>query len=205
MQQLMIENTFFKVLFEALPVMALVADAGGTVYALNDATRTTLGLQGEANLKKIGELFTCINSKVDAQGCGHAPGCQQCMVRQTALGAISGNKISRTKGKLDIMRTNYQIVTLIFLISAAPIEYKGKQLAVIILEDVSNVTELQGLLPMCAACKKIRDDAGYWNQVEKYIQEHSEVEFTHGLCPECIERMYPQFAKKVNQPVNQPV
>lgn len=49
---------------------------------------------------------------------------------------------------------------------------------------------LEGLLPICASCKKIRDDKGYWKQVDTYIHEHSAVEFSHGLCDECSEKMY---------------
>lgn len=48
---------------------------------------------------------------------------------------------------------------------------------------------LSGLLPMCAWCKKIRDDAGYWQQLEGYIQSHTHVEFSHSLCPDCTERV----------------
>ena len=50
---------------------------------------------------------------------------------------------------------------------------------------------LRGLLPICTSCKKIRDNQGYWNQLEIYIREHSEAEFTHGLCPECVKKFYP--------------
>ena len=50
---------------------------------------------------------------------------------------------------------------------------------------------LRGLLPICTSCKKIRDDQGCWNQLEIYIREHSEAEFTHGLCPECVKKFYP--------------
>ncbi len=49
---------------------------------------------------------------------------------------------------------------------------------------------LSGLLPICAECKKIRDDKGYWNQIESYIQKHSQAEFSHGICPDCSEKMY---------------
>lgn len=52
---------------------------------------------------------------------------------------------------------------------------------------------LQGLIPICASCKKIRDDKGYWNHVEQYICEHSAAEFTHGICPDCKKRLYPQI------------
>jgi len=53
-----------------------------------------------------------------------------------------------------------------------------------------NVKTLRGLLPICATCKKIRDDKGYWNQIEFYIREHSSADFTHGICPECAQRFY---------------
>jgi AmiR/NasT family two-component response regulator len=58
---------------------------------------------------------------------------------------------------------------------------------------LAKVKTLSGLLPICASCKKIRDDQGYWQQVEVYIRDHSEVEFTHGLCPDCIEKLYPDY------------
>jgi hypothetical protein len=55
-------------------------------------------------------------------------------------------------------------------------------------EALDKVKTLSGFLPICASCKKIRDDKGYWGQIEQYIREHSEVEFTHSLCPECYQK-----------------
>lgn len=57
-------------------------------------------------------------------------------------------------------------------------------------EALAKVKKLSGLLPICAACKKIRDDKGYWNQIETYIHDHSEAKFSHGVCPECSDKMY---------------
>ncbi len=62
-------------------------------------------------------------------------------------------------------------------------------------EAKEKIKILQGLLPICASCKKIRDDKGYWNQIESYIHDHSEAEFSHGICPECIKKLYPEFVK----------
>jgi hypothetical protein len=59
---------------------------------------------------------------------------------------------------------------------------------------VGQIKMLRGMLPICAGCKKIRDDSGYWNQMETYISKHSEADFSHGMCPECIERLYPDYA-----------
>jgi ligand-binding sensor domain-containing protein len=58
-------------------------------------------------------------------------------------------------------------------------------------EALGNVKQLSGLLPICASCKKIRDDGGYWNQLEQYISDHSDVGFSHGICPECMETQFP--------------
>ncbi len=58
---------------------------------------------------------------------------------------------------------------------------------------LAKVRQLSGLLPICASCKKIRDDRGYWNQIETYIRDHSEAEFSHGICPECSKRLYPGY------------
>lgn len=61
---------------------------------------------------------------------------------------------------------------------------------------LERVKQLSGLLPICFNCKRIRDDKGYWEQIEKYIREHSEAEFSHGLCPDCAHKLYPQYFKK---------
>ncbi len=60
-------------------------------------------------------------------------------------------------------------------------------------EALSNIKTLSGLLPICARCKKIRDDSGYWKQVEKYIEEHSNAMFSHSLCPDCEKELYPDI------------
>jgi PAS domain S-box-containing protein len=62
-------------------------------------------------------------------------------------------------------------------------------------DALASVKSLSGLLPICASCKKIRDDQGYWSQVESYIQSHSDATFTHGICPDCIKKLYPDLAE----------
>jgi hypothetical protein len=65
-------------------------------------------------------------------------------------------------------------------------------------EAFDRVNTLTGLLPMCASCKKIRDDKGYWNQLETYLKEYSDVEFSHSLCPDCAVKLYPDVELKKN-------
>ncbi|RJQ86195.1 MAG: hypothetical protein C4519_02500 [Desulfobacteraceae bacterium] len=61
-------------------------------------------------------------------------------------------------------------------------------------QALSKVKTLSGLLPICASCKKIRDDQGYWNQLESYIARRSEAEFSHSICPDCARKIYPEFS-----------
>lgn len=62
-------------------------------------------------------------------------------------------------------------------------------------EALDKVKLLSGFLPICCNCKKIRNDTGYWEQIEVYIRDHSEAEFSHGICPECMKKLYPEYAE----------
>jgi hypothetical protein len=59
---------------------------------------------------------------------------------------------------------------------------------------LNEVETLRGIIPICSYCKKIRDDDGLWNQMEAYISKHSEAEFSHGICPECVKKHFPTFS-----------
>jgi PAS domain S-box-containing protein len=59
---------------------------------------------------------------------------------------------------------------------------------------IAEIKKLSGLLPICASCKKIRDDKGYWTQIESYISRHSDTQFSHGICPDCLKKLYPEYA-----------
>jgi PAS domain S-box-containing protein len=67
-------------------------------------------------------------------------------------------------------------------------------------DALAEVRTLSGLLPICSSCKKIRDDKGYWKKLEVYFQSHSEVRFSHSLCPDCIQELYPDYAAKLKKP-----
>lgn len=73
------------------------------------------------------------------------------------------------------------------------INYNEKnKIATELQQTLQHVKKLQGILPICANCKKIRDDNGYWKQIEAYIREHSEADFSHDICPECSKKLYPE-------------
>ena len=108
-----------------------------------------------------------------------------------ALNKGSRQNIKKTSGALiqmlDVIQDNYQ-----------RIEDYNEELTTTVAELERTLAELRtlsGLLPICANCKKIRDDQGYWQQIEEYISEHSAATFSHGICPECLQVLYPEYAK----------
>lgn len=72
-------------------------------------------------------------------------------------------------------------------------EQERKALIEELQEALNKVKTLSGLIPICSSCKNIRDDKGFWNQVVAYVENHSEAEFTHGFCPECMKKFYPNL------------
>lgn len=63
-------------------------------------------------------------------------------------------------------------------------------------EALDHIKTLHGLLPICSSCKNIRNDKGYWEQIESYISDRSEAEFSHSICPDCAKKLYPELYKK---------
>ena len=78
-------------------------------------------------------------------------------------------------------------------------EEEKEKLIVELQEALAEVKKLSGLLPICASCKKIRDDKGYWNQIEIYIEQHSDALFSHGICPDCLKSLYPGLYQKMKE------
>lgn len=82
--------------------------------------------------------------------------------------------------------------TIFFVCVTAPLLRKLSKTIESLQVALKKVKLLSGFLPICSSCKKIRDDKGYWNQIELYIRDHSEAEFSHSICPECAEKLFPR-------------
>jgi PAS domain-containing protein len=81
----------------------------------------------------------------------------------------------------------------------------------VILEDITTlrmaldeIRTLRGFIPICSHCKNIRDDQGYWRKVEQYIEDNSQVQFSHSICPDCMEKLYPEYFNEKDYPVRRP-
>ncbi len=132
-----------KTLFEAIPCGVLVVDRDRRVKAVNDATRQGFGLQDvEVIDKRGGEVLRCIHADESPKGCGYSDACQNCIIRKTALEAIEGKTTRRTHAEVNLT-VDGKSVDLKLLVSAAPFEHRNERLAVVLLEDVSELSELR--------------------------------------------------------------
>lgn len=88
------------------------------------------------------------------------------------------------------------IETLQDITELKKIEEERQRLNIKLQDALDKIKTLSGLIPICAGCKKIRDDKGYWNHLEEYLEEHSDASFSHGLCPECFKQYFPDASEK---------
>jgi hypothetical protein len=110
--------------------------------------------------------------------------------------AIHGGKIYRKKSVMEL-KTDGTLTAIPLLVTTSPYLYQRQKLALLILENIQELMQLGSLLPICAKCKKIRTDDNRWEAVETYIKTHIvDVDFTHGLCSDCMVDFYNAPAKK---------
>ncbi len=76
------------------------------------------------------------------------------------------------------------------LVTATPVKYGQDKMVILIVEDVNELIHLSKLLPICANCKKIRDEKGSWENIETFMEARVDVDFSHGLCPDCMKKLY---------------
>lgn len=179
------EQGFINFVLQEMPLPVAIADSKVTVQAINLAAQDFFCLSNKmAHLRKCGEVLKCVNSLLPG-GCGAQPACTKCVLRNSVIMALEGKSVVRNKGAFHVYKSK-DIVRLNLLITASPTIYNNEQMIIILIEDVSLITQLQGLLPICSNCYKIRDESGQWVRLEEFIRERSEADFTHDYCPECI-------------------
>ena len=173
--------------FDALPSLVFVVDDDVRIQEYNAAAAGFLSVQRSAILKRRGgEVLHCLHSTDVPEGCGRAPFCKDCVIRNSVAEAFQGNRVVRRRTRLEIIRDGNKI-EIYALITASPFRHKKRPLVLLAIEDISEIAELRRMIPICSICKKVRDDKQSWFRVEAYFKEHWDVDFTHGICPECYK------------------
>ncbi|MFB3815245.1 MAG: PAS domain-containing protein [Terriglobales bacterium] len=183
-------------LVNAIPVPLFLVDDDVRILDLNAAATTTFGVTRHAVYQRRGgEALHCLHSQDVPEGCGRAPACRQCIIRNSVSSSLTGITATRRRMKFEL-RTGPQKTELELLISASPFLQANGKLVLLIVEDITEMSKLRSIIPICAQCKRIRNDAEYWEQVDGYFHEYIGVDFSHGLCPQCLEKLYGDYLTK---------
>ena len=197
------ERTILRTLIDNLPDGIYVKDVQCRKIIANLADVHNIGLQSEAEVlgkddfdlypKELAEGFIADDRIVIQTG-------QPVINREEYVIDEQGKKRWLLTTKLPLRDEKGQTIGLVGIgrdITAQKKAEAERERLIIELQDaLADVKLLSGLVPICANCKKIRDDQGYWTQIESYIQDRSDAKFSHSICPDCAKKLYPDYIKK---------
>jgi nitrogen-specific signal transduction histidine kinase len=187
-------DDFVGTMLNAMPLPVFVVDDDVQIIAFNQTASQMLAKDPAMILRRrAGEILHCVHSTEVAEGCGRAVSCKDCIVRNSVTISLRDHKMVRQKARMELVEEGGSSKEIFLLVTTAPFQYNDNEFVLLILQDISELMELKRILPMCAHCKKIRNDDQYWHSVEQYFKEHMDVDFSHGLCPECLKKFYPDF------------
>ena len=182
---------FHRVLFDALPLYVFVMDPDVRIQGHNAAASTLFARDvGDALSMPGGKTLDCINQSKSPEGCGRSEDCKDCAIRSAVNQAVAGRDVYRRKCRMRVLRSGEE-QELHLLVTASPFSFNDATYVLVILEDINELIQLRRFLPICASCKKIRNDENLWEEVETYISRNVDVDFTHSLCEECERKLYP--------------
>ncbi len=171
--------------FDAMPSPVFVVDEDVRIYEYNIAAEALLTAEKPEVLRmRGGEALHCLHHHVEENGCGRTVACADCVVRNSVNKAFHGGKVVRSRQKMELVR-NEKVVEVYVLVTSSPFVFQNTHYAILVLEDITELVELRNIIPICSVCKQVRTDENYWVQVESYLKDRLDIEFTHGLCPSC--------------------
>jgi len=187
------KGDIIKSILNAIPLPIFIVDEDVRIFWSNQSAAPLLDMEPDlVFLKRCGEVFHCVHAVESAEGCGRTEFCKDCPIRNSVQQSIKGQRVVRKKNTMRMVGKE-QVVEINLLVTTAPFAYQGESLVLLILEDISELMQLKRIVPICAYCKKIRDDMAFWQSVEKYFKVHINLDFSHGVCPECAQKFFPEL------------
>lgn len=166
------------------------------IVGVNAAVGKMVGAPREHILRSVCHKYIC---PAEEGQCPVTDLGQDFDTTEGVLLTASGERVPilKTVGSVILAGREHLLESFLDIAERKKAEEERERLIGELQEALARVKTLSGLLPICASCKKIRNDQGYWQQIEAYIRDHSEAEFSHSVCPECAKKLYPEvFDKK---------
>jgi PAS domain S-box-containing protein len=187
----------YRTLFESIPIGIGIGTSDGCAIHANDALLKMTGYRKEElDQIKLDRLYKNSEDRDTAMQRLKAEG----FIKDLELEFVRKDGISFdssiTVVPFPAEGTTAHLVVMEDITQRKKIEEEKEELIFELQGAFSKINILKGFLPICASCKKIRDDKGYWNQLEAYLLNHSEATFSHGICPDCANELYPDLDSK---------
>jgi len=188
MEPLLPEGSSLLALLDAFPSLVFIADANVTVLEANRSARRWLGDGAGTPLSlPPGGVLRCIFPSDSRGGCGTTEFCSSCVLRRSIEAAVSGQPAPRRLAHM-IVGVAGQSADHWFLVSASPFELDGRKLALVVLEDTTQLVELRELLPLCPGCGAGRESSDPLAQARIFLRKHPDFLRADELCSECRQR-----------------
>ncbi|MBE3065077.1 MAG: PAS domain-containing protein [Spirochaetes bacterium] len=167
----------------------VVLDGADRILDMNSSARVMLGLASSVVGMPAAQALGALGGKLAEVGAGPDARAEIALPGESPrsfdlrVSPLAGRR-GKPAGRLLLIRD---------VTERRKIELEREKLIGELREAIADIRTLRGLLPICASCKKIRDDGGYWQNLEQYVTAHSEAQFSHGFCPDCMKKLYPEY------------
>jgi PAS domain len=183
-------------IFNAIPTPIFLVDEDVRILDLNAAASTAFGVSKQSvHLRRGGEALHCLHSTDVPEGCGRAETCKTCVIRNSVGDCLNGLMATRRHMKFE-MKVEPGKAELQLLITATPLAQAGLNAVALIIEDIMALLKLRAIITICSQCKRVHNDQGCWQHVDKYFHDYG-VNFSHGICPECLKKLYREYLPDV--------
>jgi len=195
-------DKYFRILFDAVPSPVLIVDDDVRILDYNIAGAELLGQDRRLQyMKRGGEALHCVHSYESSEGCGRSEYCGDCIIRNSVSQSLRDGKVCRRRTMMQLVDDQAKSrKEAMLLVTASPFRYEEKNLVLLVLDDISELMQLQKILPICSYCRKIRNDENYWKSVEEYFLTHQNLLFSHSICEPCMREHFPGVSLPENHP-----
>ena len=177
-----------QTVLDAIPSPIFLIDRDAHVELVNKRAGEERNLlQAYTYRERLGNVLGCINALSCPDGCGGSRNCKDCPIRKAVADALDGNNVFRENAVFQLLVDGeYQPIPM--WLTASLLSYGGCDFVALILEDVTELIQATGLIPVCASCGKVGDGAGCHESLEAYIQERFDADCRQGLCADCAAK-----------------
>ena len=182
-----------RTIIDTIPAALYVVDQEARIIDMNHfGAQLTNNGKDDSLHRRSGEILHCVYAMNAPHGCGTTEHCPDCVIRNAVRDCCAGQHVVRRKVEL-LREEQNEVYRSVYLVSASPFQHEGQTLAILSLEDITELAVLRELVPICSQCKKIRNPEDHWETIENYLSRQSGTELTHSICPDCVQTLYPDL------------